>query len=206
MLSRNHSKTAGSQFMRLSHRFLLSYHQLIISYKMQDPRRELPNVISNLTSTSSPSVQRATVLRFFTPDASFAHPLCRVSPGSGSRERILGVYQWYRVLSPVVKSEVVELSWDKHPVGHPMDGVHGAEIVGDGSATDMTSTDGEGMTVYVQVVQWFNLRISPFAAAPSRLTVRLTLHKEGELYYIAAQEDLFHPAVSFQSYVYRCGR
>ncbi|KZP10329.1 hypothetical protein FIBSPDRAFT_922371 [Athelia psychrophila] len=161
---------------------------------MQDPRAELPTIISILTSTSSPSLQRATLRRFYTADAAFAHPLCRVAPGPCSRERILGVYQWYRVLCPVVKAEVVEVSWDQHPGGHPKGDVHGAEIVGEGNGNGSTSAGGEGNTVYVQVVQWCKLRISPFAAAPARLTVRLTLREGGGLYYIAAQEDFYHPA------------
>jgi len=161
---------------------------------MQDPRKELPSVISILTSTTSPSLQQATLHKFYTADASFAHPLCRVAPGPSSRERILGVYKWYRVLSPVVQAKVVEVSWDQHPGGRPKGDVHGAEIVGEGNGTGETSAGGEGKTVYVQVVQWFKLRISPFAAAPSRLTVRLTLREEGGLYYIAAQEDFYHPA------------
>lgn len=83
-----------------------------------------------------------------------------------SRERILGIYQWYRVLSPVVKGDVVEVSWDQHPGGHPKGNVHGAEIVGEGNTTGETSAGGEGTTVYLQVVQWFKIRLSPFAAAP----------------------------------------
>ncbi|KAF7986688.1 hypothetical protein HWV62_12699 [Athelia sp. TMB] len=161
---------------------------------MQDPRAELPTIISILTSTPSPSLQRATLHRFYTSDASFAHPVCRVSPGPNSRERILGVYQWYRVLSPVVKADILEVSWDRHPGGHPNGAIHGAERVGENVDAKVNGEIGEGEHVYVQVVQWFKLRISPFAAAPARLTVRLTLRKEGELYYIAAQEDFYHPA------------
>ncbi|KZP22917.1 hypothetical protein FIBSPDRAFT_824076 [Athelia psychrophila] len=138
---------------------------------MQDPRAELPKIISILTTTSSPALQRETLRQFYTADASFAHPLCRVAPGPSSRERILGVYQWYRVLGPVDKVEIVEVSWDQHPGGHPEDG-----------------------TAYVQVVQWFKIRLSPFPAVPARLTVRLTLREEGGLYYIASQEDFYHPA------------
>lgn len=73
---------------------------------MQDPRNEITSVIILLTTAVSPDIQRATLNKYFTPDAGFRHPLCRVDPSYGSRESLLGVYQWYRVMSPKIEASV----------------------------------------------------------------------------------------------------
>ncbi|KAJ6524442.1 hypothetical protein DFH09DRAFT_1189594 [Mycena vulgaris] len=131
---------------------------------MQHPSSEVGAVVSLLTAAAAPDIQKAAFHRYLTSDAGFRHPLCNVTPGPGSRERLLGIYQWYRILSPHIDITVKSV-------------VH----------------DTDNNTLLLDVVQVFHLRLSPFKPAPSRLLVRLTLREENDLHYIAFQEDFYHP-------------
>ncbi|PBL00218.1 hypothetical protein ARMGADRAFT_368641 [Armillaria gallica] len=133
---------------------------------MQRPAHEISAVVSLITTAVTPEIQQAGIQRYFTPDAGFRHPLCAVSPGPGSRERVLGIYQWYRVMSPKLEPEVKSVVYDKE----------------------------QGILI-LEVVQSFHFRLSPFKPAPSRLVVRLTLKEVDRLYYIAFEEDFYHPDV-----------
>lgn len=66
---------------------------------------EIPEIIHKLTQ-GPPSVQEKTVVEYFTPDAAFIHPLCRVARGPYSRLLILAIYRWYKILSPTIEIEV----------------------------------------------------------------------------------------------------
>ncbi|PBK76443.1 hypothetical protein ARMSODRAFT_866430, partial [Armillaria solidipes] len=131
---------------------------------MQRPAHEISAVVSLITTAVTPEIQQAGIQRYFTPDAGFRHPLCAVSPGPGSRERVLGIYQWYRVMSPKLELDVKSVVYDKE----------------------------QGILI-LEVVQSFHFRLSPFKPAPSRLVVRLTLKEVDRLYYIAFEEDFYHP-------------
>jgi hypothetical protein len=61
---------------------------------MQDPAHDIAAVVSSLTSSPTPDIQRATVMKFFTEDAGFRNPFYYIKPGSLSREEVLGVYQY----------------------------------------------------------------------------------------------------------------
>ncbi|GBE85807.1 hypothetical protein SCP_0803290 [Sparassis crispa] len=139
---------------------------------MEDPAKEVSQVVQLLTAAVSPEVQRAAVLRYYTPDASFRHPVCAVPPSTAppSRNAVLGIYQWYRVISPRIDLTVRRVLLDP---AHP---TH----------------------LFLQIEQLFHLRWSPLAPAPSHLTVHLTLRPVQEdggktLYYIESQEDFYHP-------------
>ncbi|KAK0500868.1 hypothetical protein EDD18DRAFT_1146286 [Armillaria luteobubalina] len=131
---------------------------------MQRPAHEISAVVSLITTAVTPEIQQAGIQRYFTPDAGFRHPLCAVSSGPGSRERVLGIYQWYRVVSPKLELDVKSVVYDKE----------------------------QGILI-LEVVQSFHFRLSPFKPAPSRLVVRLTLKEVDRLYYIAFEEDFYHP-------------
>ncbi|KAH7925800.1 hypothetical protein BV22DRAFT_1064338, partial [Leucogyrophana mollusca] len=75
---------------------------------MQNPKLEIPAIISTLTSTTSAAALDATLTRYFTPDARFLHPLCAAT----TRSQIHGVYRWYRVMSPTTKSDVLTVVYD----------------------------------------------------------------------------------------------
>ena len=72
---------------------------------MDDPVSEIPGVIQALTQ-SPPSIQRQTLEKYFTPDASFTHPFCRTGSFNGSRLLILAIYRWYKILSPRIELAV----------------------------------------------------------------------------------------------------
>ncbi|TFK38407.1 hypothetical protein BDQ12DRAFT_630883 [Crucibulum laeve] len=130
---------------------------------MQNPAKEITSVVLQLTATSSPDVQKATIERYMTSDVGFRHPVCSITPGPNSRDGLLGIYQWYRVLSPKIDIKVESIVFD-----------------------------AEKCVIYLEAVQWFRLFFLPIRPAPSRLVIRLTLRKENELYYISLQEDFYH--------------
>ncbi|KAJ7235090.1 hypothetical protein B0H12DRAFT_1142091 [Mycena haematopus] len=131
---------------------------------MQSPVAEVGVVMSLLTAAASPEIQTAAFHKYISPDAGFRHPICHVLPGPGSRDRILAIFQWYRIMSPHLKIALKSV-------------VH----------------DPANNTLLLDVVQEFHIRLSPFKPAPSRLLVRLTLREDNGLHYIAFQEDFYHP-------------
>ena len=76
---------------------------------MEDPIIEIADVITDLTTTLSLPRQQEVIERYFLPTASFNHPLCRVDSFSSpfpSRDLILAIYRWYKILSPNVKIDI----------------------------------------------------------------------------------------------------
>ena len=67
--------------------------------------KEISRVIHLLTQ-SPPSLQRATIERYFTPNAAFTHPICRTGSFEGSRWLIWCIYRWYKIMSPRIELEV----------------------------------------------------------------------------------------------------
>lgn len=84
---------------------------------MQDPARQIEQVVKLVTTSPSPDLQKSTfekyvslpglymqekfvilILshfdRFFTPDMSFNHLMCAVDAAPNSREKVLGIYQY----------------------------------------------------------------------------------------------------------------
>ncbi|KAI0338699.1 hypothetical protein BDW22DRAFT_1409365 [Trametopsis cervina] len=134
---------------------------------MQNPEKEIAEVVSLVTAAINPEVQQASVLRYYAPDASFRHPLCTVPSAPNSRDKILGILQWYRVMSPVLKIEADQVTYD----------------------------EGKKQ-LFIDAVQEFHIRWSPLRAAPARLIVHLTLRPSDEdpnLFVIAQHEDFYHP-------------
>lgn len=60
---------------------------------------EVSYVIRALTQ-SSPDFQRKAIDTYFTDDASFIHPFCRVGSFEHSRWLIGRIYRWYKIMSP----------------------------------------------------------------------------------------------------------
>ena len=103
---------------------------------MQNPVREIKEVVNLITAANEPEVQLTAIrrqvipsipslfptpsknqhtskfethiswIRFFAPNAGLNHPLCRVPRGPNSRDDIIAIYQWYRDMSPKLKLEV----------------------------------------------------------------------------------------------------
>lgn len=127
---------------------------------MEDPVAEIESVVLKVTATHSPDVQAAAFQRYMSQDMGFRHPVCSIVPGPNSRNKVLGVYQWYRVLSPRIDIRI-----------------------------DSVVFDEARRLLYVEGVQWFKLIFLPVKPVPARLIIRLTLRKENNLFYIAFQED-----------------
>ncbi|OCH91565.1 hypothetical protein OBBRIDRAFT_792163 [Obba rivulosa] len=139
---------------------------------MEDPASEIRSVIQLLTAAVNPSIQAAALERYFTPDASFRHPLAYVPSAPASRDSILAIYKWYRILSPHIKMDVSDVVYDDTH-DHPQ--------------------------LFVKCEQVFHIRWSPLKPAPVPLTTHVMLRavpatNDGPtLYQIFAQEDFYHP-------------
>jgi len=133
---------------------------------MQNPREEIVDVVKSATAANKVSEQRNTILHYFAPDAGLQHPLCTVERGEGSREQILGLFQWFRDLSPKLDLTIERFTYDP-----------------------------DQQVIYLNIVQTVHVWCSPFSGKPSRLLVRLDLERsqeDGKL-YIAQQTDYFQP-------------
>ncbi|EJD00291.1 uncharacterized protein FOMMEDRAFT_22132 [Fomitiporia mediterranea MF3/22] len=138
---------------------------------MNNPRNEIAAAVKALTLAPTPAVQRAAINKYFAPEAGFLHPLCTVHPGPGSREEIVGIYEWYRDMSPKVSLEVESFVYDETQ-----------------------------KVAYLNVVQNFHIFLSPFASSPARLLVKVSLRKNPQdgKYYIIQQEDYYQPEDIFR--------
>ncbi|KAF2147336.1 uncharacterized protein K452DRAFT_261770 [Aplosporella prunicola CBS 121167] len=150
---------------------------------MEDPQRDIRQVIHLLCQTP-PSVQRDTIERFFTPDATFTHPFCRTGKLPHSRLLIRAVYRWYKIMSPRIDMRINSVAYDPTT-----------------------------LLLYVHISQVFRIWAIPFYAAPVSLVTVLHLaysapdshssavaaaegaalaaREPGGRYYIAAQNDLY---------------
>ncbi|KAH9929215.1 uncharacterized protein B0H18DRAFT_998265 [Fomitopsis serialis] len=164
---------------------------------MENPAAEIEDVILAITASLNPEIQRAAIYRkpptVFPPSQAspvhYSYPLSLpylnklpvfvvrlLTPTgiatSSSRETILRVYQWYRVLSPYLHVQVKKVVYDE-----------------------------PRKEIYAEIVQRFHVRWNVFMpSAESRLITHVTLRElpyaspEGKpLYVIAAQEDFYHP-------------
>lgn len=111
--------------------------------------------------------------RFFTRNAAFVHPFCRVPSFDGSRWWIAKIFQWYKIMSPRIELEIHSIAFDE-----------------------------EHYKLYVHMSQIFSIWVVPFHVAPVTLTTVLDLttdptqsdasvNGDHRLYYITKQEDLY---------------
>ncbi|GLB42679.1 hypothetical protein LshimejAT787_1201280 [Lyophyllum shimeji] len=131
---------------------------------MQNPFNDIRDVMKRLTTAKSPDIQKETIDKNFAEDVALRSPFFNIPSGPLSREDVLGVYQWYRVLSPKNQMEITNLVFDQR-----------------------------NSTLYLEISHIFHIRFSPFKSAPSRSIARLKLRKEGKVYVIVAQEEFYHP-------------
>ncbi|EEU39774.1 uncharacterized protein NECHADRAFT_60573, partial [Fusarium vanettenii 77-13-4] len=139
--------------------------------------REIAGVIKALTQ-GSPEVQESALREYFLPNASFSHPYCHVpsiskgtiplAGGLDSIWLILGIYRWYRTLSPHIDIKV-----------------------------DSAVFDQKSGLLYVSLRQTFAVWFIPLYKAPVRLVSVLQLtqlvkpRRQKPKYFIASQEDLY---------------
>ncbi|KAF4551953.1 Hypothetical protein D9617_11g008000 [Elsinoe fawcettii] len=79
---------------------------------MEDPVKEIPTIISLLTTTP-PSTQLATINKYFTPSATFVHPFCRTPITPDSRWHLSRIYRWYKIMSPRISIQVHSVAFDE---------------------------------------------------------------------------------------------
>ncbi|KAJ5379679.1 uncharacterized protein N7496_002107 [Penicillium cataractarum] len=139
---------------------------------MENPVAEIRTVIRLLTQ-STPSLQEKALERFFTTNASFVHPFCRVPSFNGSRWWVTKIFQWYKIMSPRIEMEVHSVAFDE-----------------------------DHLKLYVHMSQIFSIWLVPFHVAPVTLTTVLDLTTDAAnssaptngdhtRYYITKQEDLY---------------
>ncbi|KAI0276335.1 hypothetical protein BGY98DRAFT_986404 [Russula aff. rugulosa BPL654] len=131
---------------------------------MQRPAREIENVVQMLMRAAFPDAQQRTVRRYFTKDAGLRHPFFSIEPATNSRESILGVFQWYCVVSRYIELSVNNILYDE-----------------------------EKLILLLETSIVFHARYSPFPPGRTRLLTLFSLRKVGMRYYIAYEEDFFHP-------------
>ncbi|KAH9989289.1 hypothetical protein BJV77DRAFT_948673 [Russula vinacea] len=150
---------------------------------MENPQVDIERVVKILVKAASPDIQQAAIRKYFTSNAGFRHPMYSVMPAHNSREGIIAIYQWYRILSGNI-----ELSVDNISTLTPL-----SPCIAPKANRASTAYDAEKSILFLDMTQEFHVRCSPFSPPRTRLLTRLTLHKEGGRYYISYQEDFFHP-------------
>jgi len=125
---------------------------------MDDPVKQIEGVIRSLTQ-GSPNEQAAALNRYFIPNAEFQHPFCRVPPFANvslplvgevnSRQLVLAIFRWYRIISPRIDLKVNSVQFDE-----------------------------AAQKMYIDINQRMALWFIPFYAANVNLVTRLSLVKE----------------------------
>ncbi|KIJ51163.1 hypothetical protein M422DRAFT_776482 [Sphaerobolus stellatus SS14] len=126
---------------------------------MERPTLEIAEVVQKIAAAPTPDLQREAILKYFTADASFNHPICKVNPGYNSRREIIKIYQAYRIISPIIKIDV--------------------QVVADNQ---------EKMKIFLVNVQVFHPWWSPLRPVPARLITELTLVKKPIVRSLAADD------------------
>ncbi|KAG6375377.1 hypothetical protein JVT61DRAFT_2932 [Boletus reticuloceps] len=75
---------------------------------MQDPKKDITNIIHTLCTTRDAKELETTVEKYFVADAKFSHPMCKAN----SRNEILGLFQWYRLASPETQINIRSVMYD----------------------------------------------------------------------------------------------
>lgn len=81
---------------------------------MNSPELELKGIILALTENDDPVLHKTTVQKYFSKDASFVHPLCVVSQGTDSRERLRRVYAVYKYFTRDIHINIQKITIDSN--------------------------------------------------------------------------------------------
>ncbi|EEP78133.1 predicted protein [Uncinocarpus reesii 1704] len=157
---------------------------------MENPVAEISHVIHLLTQ-STPSVQRQTIEKYYTPSASLIHPFCRTGSFGGSRWLVIWIFRFYKIMSPHIDLKIFRifvipfyvapvtltsvLTLTTSQGGTPS----AATPVTDYSDTDSYSSARRPLDLY-EIARPADHGLADLES-PSRPT----------LYYIAAQNDLY---------------
>ena len=176
--------------------------------------REIAEVIHGLTQ-SPPAVQQQLLRTFFTPDAAFRHPLCRVDGFDGSRDVIAHVYRMYKLLSPRIEIEVKSVGEHLLRSGTVSVSVSGSLLPRWRLAylSCPQAFDQQALLLYVTAAQTFRIWFLPFHRADVALVTVLKLRRSASdpplpgpgvldpppaigkrpRYYIESQNDYYQP-------------
>lgn len=84
---------------------------------MDNPVKEISLAINLCAGASSADRQVSAFHKYFTPDASFLHPLCYVPARPDSRKRVIGIYLFYRAMVPETHFNVKHVAFDERIPG-----------------------------------------------------------------------------------------
>lgn len=76
---------------------------------MQDPEREIRDIIQRLTTTKDIETQTAALHDYFTEDASYDHAMVQIPAGPGSRDRLQGCYRFYKAAVKNIKIDIKDV-------------------------------------------------------------------------------------------------
>ncbi|KIJ47847.1 hypothetical protein M422DRAFT_28647 [Sphaerobolus stellatus SS14] len=131
---------------------------------MQDPEREIGNIVLQLTTSTDADKQQAAIDRYFTHDASLDHPVVKVNPSIDSRQSILHIFVFYRFGSSRSKLQVLDVVYNP-----------------------------DSMKIFVNISHEMSQFFNPFAPTHGNMLVQLDLVKRNKLYYIKVQNDYYMP-------------
>lgn len=130
---------------------------------MQNPAQEVEYVVKALVEARDATEQAIALRTYYTPNASFDHPLCSVTSGKQSRDHgLLQIYQWLRCMS---NSTIV---------------VHSKAF------------DSQKNQLFLEATQTLRPTLAPFVGIPAKIFVVLRLVKGNDgKYYVLRQEDYY---------------
>ncbi|KAF8530076.1 hypothetical protein BU17DRAFT_59853 [Hysterangium stoloniferum] len=158
---------------------------------MQDPQRDLIEVIRLVEISNSPSALRDVFNKYFVNDLLLDHPIVKVLPAANSKEIVLGIFTWYRMMSPVVELKVDDLCMTPQILGMRLldDSVHSIQPHTHESICQ-PDTRYEKAPLFDGTCIFCKLPFRPDGAIV-RMLLELSLVRRDDLYYIKRQEDFY---------------
>ncbi|KAF9524213.1 hypothetical protein CPB83DRAFT_861629 [Crepidotus variabilis] len=126
---------------------------------------DVSRVVQEICGAKSPEAQKMAIERYYTSDVYFKNPVCEIQSGEKSRDALVSVLQWYRILSPQVDIKIDGQAYNEQQDQH---------------------------AIYLDISQTFKPFFLPISPKVSKITRRLRLRRQGNQVYICAHEDFFH--------------
>lgn len=141
-----------------------------------------------------------TIETYFTPDATFLHPICRVSGFSDRHFPVFGtinsrwviwmIYRWYKILSPKIVLDVTSTGMFDQYDFIELDNSSHRNLK---RVLTTSVYDQKQQLLYVGIHQVFSLFFVPFYKSDVKLVtvLHLSYHSDKNKYFITSQEDLY---------------
>ncbi|KAF8530208.1 hypothetical protein BU17DRAFT_78822 [Hysterangium stoloniferum] len=130
---------------------------------MDNPTQEFIGAVTAIAAASNAVEQADAFNKIFVNNATFNHPLVKVTSGLNSRQRILALYQGYRILSPRVEITIQSFVESK------------AE-----------------QKIFLDIVQKLYL-FGFIPGAPAKLVAEFTLVSKNKKWFVKDQVDYYQP-------------